>query len=346
VTGSRLLVPVAESATFRETVAHVVREAREHVEGTGGTASIHFVYPLSERLTDDTETEEVEMGRSLLERASLWAEGDLGGEADAVTVETALVGTREYLFSPGDYADVLVRYARDNDLDRAVFDPELNPVGTTPLLPTLEAEVDRAGLDIEQVSVRRTRRSPLLARRRSVEQFLALFTVSYLFYLLLAGSVEPFELATGAISAGVVATALWGVSITTPVQPVGTAGQLLRFCLYVPYLLWEIAKANVAIAYVVLHPDLPIDPEVVEFDAAVWAAVPVATLANSITLTPGTLTVDVTRRHFTVHTLTASARESLFAGSLERAVRFVFYGLAAIRIPAPRERQDRDEEGS
>jgi multicomponent Na+:H+ antiporter subunit E len=162
---------------------------------------------------------------------------------------------------------------------------------------------------------------------------------------LLAGSIATFELVTGAISAGIVATALWGISLTTPVQPVRTGKQLGRFALYVPYLLYEIAKANVEIAYVVLHPDLPIDPEMVEFDAAVWSALPVTTLANSITLTPGTLTVDVSRQHFTVHTLTGNAREGLFAGTLERAVRFVFYGRAAARIPSPLERRRREDEG-
>jgi multicomponent Na+:H+ antiporter subunit E len=183
-----------------------------------------------------------------------------------------------------------------------------------------------------------------LVRRATLAQYLALFGASFGFYLLLAGSVAPFELATGAVSAGIVATALWGISLTTPVNPGRVGKRTARFALYVLYLLYEIAKANVEIAYVVLHPDLPIDPEMVEFDAAVWSALPVTTLANSITLTPGTLTVDVSRRHFTVHTLTQNSREGLFSGALERAVRFVFYGRAAARIPSPVQRQQREEE--
>jgi multicomponent Na+:H+ antiporter subunit E len=295
-------------------------------------------------LTFDTETDETQTARTLLERVSVWAEEDRGDDQGAVTFETAMIGTQEYLFSPGDYADVLVQYARDHDLDLVVFDPGFNPLGTTPLLPPLGGEVRRAGLDIEQAPVQRERRSPLLVRRGTVAQYLALFGVSYGFYLLLAGSVAAFELVTGVISAGIVATALWGISLTTPVKPVRTGKQFVRFALYVPYLLYEIVKANVEIAYVVLHPDLPIDPEVVEFDAAVSSALPVTTLANSITLTPGTLTVDVSRRHFTVHTLTRNSREGLFSGALERAVRFVFYGRAAARIPSPVERRQAEEE--
>jgi multicomponent Na+:H+ antiporter subunit E len=342
VTDTRLLVPVSASGTLRETVAYVVRRAVERAEETGGRTTIHFVYPMSGRLRFEEEPEEATRARSLLDRVDAWAEADLE-ETDAVTVRTALAGIDDYLFSPGDYADVLVEYARENDLGAAVFDPGYNPIGTTPLLPTLEAEVRRSGLEVREAEVARRRRSPLLVRRGSLEQALALFGVSFLFYIALAGSLATFELVTGAITATVVAVSLWGVSLTAPARPLDTAKQLGRFALYAPYLLVQIAKANVGIAYVVLHPDLPIDPETVEFDAAVWSALPVTTLANSITLTPGTLTVDVSRRHFTVHTLTRGAREDLFGGSLERAVRFVFYGRAAARIPSPREREDTDQ---
>lgn len=343
MTSSRLLVPVTESGTLRSTIEYTVRQAIEHA-GETGSATIHFVYPVSERRTFETETDETRTAQELLDRVIVWAEEDRGDNVEAVTFETAMIGTREYLFSPGDYADILVRHARENDLDHVVFDPGFNPLGTTPLLPPLQNEVRRAGIEVEEAPVHRELRRPLLVRRGTVEQYLALFGLSYVFYLLLAGSLATFELVTGAITAGIVATALWGISLTSPVQPVRFGKQFARFLLYVPYLLYEIAKANVEIAYVVLHPDLPIDPEVVEFDAAVWSALPVTTLANSITLTPGTLTVDVSRRHFTVHTLTQNSREGLFSGALERAVRFVFYGRAAARIPSPLERRQTEDD--
>jgi multicomponent Na+:H+ antiporter subunit E len=337
-------VPVSESGTLRNTVEYAVRQAVDDATESGQSATIHFVYPVAERLTFDTETDETRTARTLLDRVTVWAEEDRGDTEEAVSFETSMIGTREYLFSPGDYADVLGQYARAHDLDLVLFDPGFTPLGTTPLLPPLESEVRRTGIEVEKAPVGRERQRPLLVQRGSVAQFLALFGVSYAFYLLLAGSIATFELVTGAITAGIVATALWGISLTTPVELVRTGKQLGRFALYMPYLLWQIAKANVEIAYVVLHPDLPIDPEMVEFDAAVWSALPVTTLANSITLTPGTLTVDVSRQHFTVHTLTAGSRESLFAGSLERAVRFVFYGRVAARIPSPVERREMEQE--
>jgi len=351
MSGTRLLVPVSDSPTIRNTVAYAVRavldaeteaDAAPGQDGEDGAVSdrtVHFVYPLSQRVTAGVDTRELRESRDLLERVEVWAADDLGEDADSVAVETHVLGETEYLFSPGDYADVLARHAREHHLDAAVFDPGYDPVGTTPLLPTLTAEVRRAGLAVEEAPVTRERRSSSLVGRATAGQFLTIFGLSYAFYLLLAGTVtDTFELATGAVSAAIVAVALSRVSLTDPIRPRRALGQALRLCLYVPYLLFEIARSNVQIAYIVLHPSLPIDPEVVEFDAAVWTPLSVVTLANSITLTPGTLTVDVTRRHFTVHALTNGSRESLLAGGLERAVRFLFYGRAAARGPSPRER--------
>ena len=71
-----------------------------------------------------------------------------------------------------------------------------------------------------------------------------------------------------------------------------------------------------------------------------WGGMPVTALANSITLTPGTLTVRTRGRGMVVHTLIPAAREGLFDGALERGVRFVFYGRRALAVASPRERGD------
>jgi multicomponent Na+:H+ antiporter subunit E len=339
MTGSRLVVPVSESVTLRNTVAYAVREATDRAE-PGESPAVHFVYPVSQRVAPGTDAEEVSSARDLLARVAVWAEEDLGDDADSVTVETHVIGSEEYVFGPGDYAEILARHAREHDLELAVFDPAYNPVGTTPLLPPLTTEVERTGLAVEEAPVERERRGTRLVGRATLGQFLAVFGSSFVFYLALSGTVtDTFELATGAISATVVTVVLGRVSVTRPVRPGRALGLLGRVVLYVPYLLWEIAKSNLHIAYIVLHPKLPIDPEVVEFDAAVWTPLSTTTLANSITLTPGTLTVDVSRRQFTVHALTGNSREGLLDGGLERAVRFVFFGRSAARIASPRERR-------
>lgn len=332
MTDGRLLVPVSESVTLRNTVAYAARQARE---SESPNPVVHFVYPYSEQLAPNEEPTET---AELMERVAVWARDDLGDEVDGVEIETVIIGIDEYLFSPADYVDVLRRYASSHDLQSILLDPEFNPTGAPILLPPLKSELERADLEVIEAPVERPTRRSRLVRAAGVGQFLLLATVSYGFYLLIGGTLSVFNLATGALSGLIVATVLWRVSFTGPVRPARLGMRILRMLVYTPYLLWEIAVANIQIAYVVLHPRLPIDPKMVELEAAIWSEIPVTTLANSITLTPGTLTVDVNRENFTVHTLTAGARDDLFSGSLERAVRFVFYGWAASRIPSPRER--------
>ncbi|WP_284014272.1 monovalent cation/H+ antiporter subunit E [Halobaculum litoreum] len=336
MSAAHVLVPVGESSTLRQTVSYVVRRAVED----GTPVTIHFVYPLSSRGTVGDEQAEA---NDLLERIELWVSEDLEGIDHGIDVATATIGADEYLFSPGDYADTIADYADAKGIDTLVLDPEYHPSGTTPLLPALEWELRGTGLDVEEAPVEREARRTRLVRRSGTGQFLLLFGLSLGFYLFLAGDPTPYNLVTGTASAAVVAATLWHVSLTGPVRPRQFAAQFGRMCLYAPYLLYEIAVANVQIAYVVLHPSLPIDPEVIEFDADVWSTLPVATLANSITLTPGTLTVDVENRHFTIHTLTEGSRADLLDGGLERAVRFVFYGRRAARSPTPGEREEVEE---
>ena len=62
---------------------------------------------------------------------------------------------------------------------------------------------------------------------------------------------------------------------------------------YVPVFLWEVLKANIDVAYRVIHPQLPIKPGIVKVETSLQSDIACTLLANSITLTPGTLSVDI-----------------------------------------------------
>ena len=62
---------------------------------------------------------------------------------------------------------------------------------------------------------------------------------------------------------------------------------------YLPVFLWEMIKANIDVAYRVLHPDLPINPGIVKVKTSLKSDTALTFLANSITLTPGTMSVDI-----------------------------------------------------
>ncbi|MFC6871826.1 monovalent cation/H+ antiporter subunit E [Halobellus marinus] len=339
---ARILVPVGESSTLRNTVAYAVREAKAAAEEGAESATVHFVYPARWRSVDGGSADDAEATENLLERVTVWAREDLDDETDAppsVDIETAVVGIDRYLFSPGDYADMVAAYAADYDLDRVIVDPEFRPGGSAPMLRPFEVELSRTGLSVEEAPVERQTARTRLVSRTTISKGVLTFGLSYAFYLTVAGSVSPFNLATGALTAILAAALFSNVTLVTSPSLRRSTLRTLRMGLFVPYLVWEIIKANLSIAYIILHPDLPIDPEMQRFRAAVWGGLPVTTLANSITLTPGTLTVDVGPEGLEIHTLTGDARDGLAGGSLERAVRFVFYGRGGARIPTPTERE-------
>jgi len=67
------------------------------------------------------------------------------------------------------------------------------------------------------------------------------------------------------------------------------------FTSYLPTFLWEVIKANIDVAYRVVHPKLPIKPGIVKVKTKLKSDTALTFLANSITLTPGTLSVDIDR---------------------------------------------------
>jgi multisubunit Na+/H+ antiporter MnhE subunit len=193
------------------------------------------------------------------------------------------------------------------------------------------SEVDARGLDagdvrVERLSASRETRRRRLVHDRGLASFLLTFALSYGFYLLLGDPTDPFDLVTGAVTAGVVAGSLSAVVVETEPSLSGVLARSLRATAFLPYLLYEVVKANLGVAYVILHPDLPIDPRTVSYDPETEGRFERAVLANAITLTPGTLTVDVDGDSFSVHALTESTRAGLEEGSLRRAVRWVFHG--------------------
>ncbi len=336
-----MVVPVGESVTLRQTVAYAVREA---VSGDGadggddGEPTVHFVAPVAWHDIGDVGVGVREETEELLERVAVWARED--GDDD-LAVETAIIGAGEYLFGPDDYARVIADYAADVGGDRVVVDPEYSPGGNVPILRPMEAALAERGLVVEEAPVDRPTRRGRLLRGGGAAQFATLFGISFLFYQLLGGfSGKQFDLVTGVASATLVAAMLHRITFTDRLRLRTLGRQLVRLVAYVPYLLYEIVLSNLQVAYVVLHPSLPIEPRTTEVRSALWGGMPLTLLANSITLTPGTLTVRVRGRRMVVHTLIPAAREGLFDGALERAVRFVFYGRPALAAATPRERGD------
>ena len=92
----------------------------------------------------------------------------------------------------------------------------------------------------------------------------------------------------------------------------------LRLALYIPWLLWEIVKANLDVTRRILSPRLPISPRVISVYSSQRRELARVIYANSITLTPGTVSIDVRGPVFTVHALTKEAAEGVISGEMDR----------------------------
>ena len=140
----------------------------------------------------------------------------------------------------------------------------------------------------------------------------------FVFWVILSGKIDFFHLAAGAVSSLAIAAATCRLYALSP--PVGPAGRhpfwtfpWIRLAAYAPWLARQIVVSSFQVARIVLSPKMKIRPSVVKFDYPLPHNIARATLANSITLTPGTVTIDVRGDEYVVHALTDDAAEPLLS---------------------------------
>ncbi len=89
---------------------------------------------------------------------------------------------------------------------------------------------------------------------------------------------------------------------------------------YIPWLIFAIVKANIDVALRILNPRLPISPRLIRVHAGQKSDLGRVIYANSITLTPGTVTCDIEGAEVTVHALTGDAADDIESGAMDRRV--------------------------
>jgi multicomponent Na+:H+ antiporter subunit E len=137
-------------------------------------------------------------------------------------------------------------------------------------------------------------------------------------WLLLSGHYDALILTFGAIScAFVTMLALRLKIIDGESQPLHMGW---RLPMYWVWLLIEIIKANVDVAKRIIDPRLPIDPHLFETPMTQKSDLGRVIFANSITLTPGTVSVDIGNDTILVHALTKEGEEALATGEMDAKV--------------------------
>jgi multicomponent Na+:H+ antiporter subunit E len=146
----------------------------------------------------------------------------------------------------------------------------------------------------------------------------ALAASLFAFWLLLSGIYTPFLVLSGLGAA--VAVAL----LARRMEIIDREGHPIHLMLaalaYWPWLLKEIVKSGWQVSRIILNPRLPISPTLVRFKPSQRSTVALATHANSITLTPGTITVEAQSEEFLVHALTRAGADGVVGGEMDRRV--------------------------
>ena len=145
---------------------------------------------------------------------------------------------------------------------------------------------------------------------------IGLAVVLFALWLLLSGQFEPLLIGLGLGSCVLV------VYITHRMNVIDHEGFPIHLGFTAPtywlWLGWEIVKANMDVVRIILTPSLPISPTMFRVKASQKSELGHVVYANSITLTPGTVTVDIIDDEFEVHALTSGAADELQGGLMDR----------------------------
>jgi len=152
--------------------------------------------------------------------------------------------------------------------------------------------------------------------RRTVNLLLILAVL----WALLSGETEPLLVGLGLASCVLV------VAISRRMDVIDREGQSLhlhplRFLRYALWLLKEIIKSNLTVTRRILHPRLPIRPSVFGIETHGLDEIGQVIYANSITLTPGTVSIDVVDGVIEIHALDSGSATKLREGEMERRIR-------------------------
>lgn len=154
---------------------------------------------------------------------------------------------------------------------------------------------------------------------RSPRHTISLVIVLAVVWLMWSGHYTAFVLILGALSCGLV------VFLSARMRIIDNEGQplswgLVQPVLYFPWLAIEVVKANLDVAYRVLHPSLPVSPVLARVPAPQRTDLGRVVYADSITLTPGTVSIELGEGDILVHALSEDGIADLLEGEMARRV--------------------------
>ncbi len=144
--------------------------------------------------------------------------------------------------------------------------------------------------------------------KEKAKNFIYLFLFLFLVWLCLTSSLRIQELLTGLVVSFILALFCNKFYLDLGL-PSLSLKRLVYLIVYIAVLFKEIVKANLDVAYRILHPKMPIKPGIVTIKTGLKQDIAKLFLANSITLTPGTFTLDILGDNLVVHWINVKAED-------------------------------------
>ncbi len=159
-------------------------------------------------------------------------------------------------------------------------------------------------------------------------KYLTLFICMFLLWLLLTFNLETPNIIVGLI-ASLITTLVFGKHFLKGWKKFFQPRRYFWIIIYLFIFTWECIKANFDVAYRVLSPRMPIKPGIVKVKSSLKTEIGKTFLANSITMTPGTITVDVIEDDFYIHWIYVSSKNpqvytKKILGRFEKHIKRIF----------------------
>ncbi len=156
-------------------------------------------------------------------------------------------------------------------------------------------------------------------------RYITLFILSLIFWLLLTFKLTFPNIIVGSV-ASLICSLFFGRFFIRNVNKLLQPHRYFWFIVYLFVFIWECIKANIDVAYRVLHPAMPIRPGIVKVKTELKSDMAKMLLANSITMTPGTISVDIIDDTLFIHWIYIRSEDpevytSLITGPFEKYIK-------------------------
>ncbi len=155
-------------------------------------------------------------------------------------------------------------------------------------------------------------------------RYFIVFSILFLNWVIWSGKLDAFHISLGFISCGIVTFMSHDLFLNRKELSPKITVEFIRFIKYIPWLMYQIVMSNIHVASLVLKPGMPIDPKIIRYKTKLKSDIALATFANSITLTPGTITADISDGEYIVHALSKKVADDLMTGEMEDKVAHIF----------------------